>query len=212
MDPEQSISAFTEALGSGAPTPGGGAASALVGALAAALAEMVARFTVGRKAYLSVAPAAEEIVRKAERARLALQALVAEDELAFRSVSAAYKRPQTTDEERSERDAAIQAALLLAMQPPMSVVHTARDVVALALSIAEIGNQTVLSDAACAATLGEAAARSAALNVLANVALMHDAEAAERALADARQGVAETARLREETLAAVYLRMGVSGI
>lgn len=212
MDDGQSISAFTEALGSNAPTPGGGAASAFVGALAAALAEMVARFTVGRKSYQSVEAEATEILHRAERARIDLLALVAEDERAFQRVSDAYKLPKSTDEERSERDSAIQAALHLAMQPPMSALHLACAVVALAHDIAEIGNVTVLSDAACAATIGEAAARSAALNVLANVALIRDTAAGEQALDEARAALDEATRLRDEALAAVYHRMGVTGL
>lgn len=212
MDDEQSMSAFAQALGSNAPTPGGGAASALVGALAAALAEMVARFTVGRKSYQAVEEQAQNIVRRAEQARVALLALVAEDERAFQLVSAAYQRPKATDEERRARDEAIQAALVAAMRPPMDALHLAHEVVTLARDIALIGNATVLSDAACAATIGEAAARSAALNVLANVALMRDADRAQQALAEARPALAEAERLRDETLAAVYRRMGVAGL
>jgi glutamate formiminotransferase/formiminotetrahydrofolate cyclodeaminase len=212
MDDQQGISAFVEALGSNAPTPGGGAASALVGALAAALAEMVARFTVGRASYRAVEPQAQDIVRRAEQARLALLELVAEDERAFERVSAAYKLPKATDDERHQRDEAIQESLHAAMQPPMRAVHLAREVVALAHDIAQIGNATVLSDAACAATLGEAAARSAALNVLANAALMRDSAAATQALDEARAILAEAVTVRDDTLATVYRRMGVSGL
>lgn len=212
MTGEQSIESFAEALGSSAPTPGGGAASALVGALAAALAEMVARFTIGRKAYLAVEPQAQDIAQRAARIRVALLALVTEDERAFQVVSAAYQRPRATDEERSQRDTAIQEALRVAMRPPTDALRLARDAVTLARDIAQIGNATVLSDAACAATIGEAAARSAALNVLANVALLRDTQAGEQALAEARATLAETAQTRDETLAIVYRRMGVAGL
>lgn len=212
MTGEQSIESFAEALGSGAPTPGGGAASALVGALAAALAEMVARFTVGRKAYLAVEPQAQDIAQRAAQTRVALLALVTEDEQAFQVVSAAYQRPKATDEERSQRDEAIQQALRVAMRPPTDALRLAHDVVTLARDIAQIGNATVLSDAACAATIGEAAARSAALNVLANVALLRDTQAGEQALAEARATLAATAQLRDDTLATVYRRMGVAGL
>lgn len=212
MEGEQSVSAFAEALGSSAPTPGGGAATALVGALAAALAEMVARFTVGRASYQAVEPQAQAIVQRAEQSRVALLALVAEDERAFQAVSAAYKRPKASDTERQARDEAIQAALGGAMQPPLAALKRALVVVQLARDIAQIGNASVLSDAACAATLGEAAVRSAALNVLANVALLHDTEAAARALGESRAACAEAAALRDETVAIVYRRMGVEGI
>jgi formiminotetrahydrofolate cyclodeaminase len=212
MDGEADINVFVEALGSSAPTPGGGAVSALVGALGAALAEMVARFTVGRKRYLAVEPQASDILQRAVAARTALLELVAEDERAFQVVTDAYQRPKATDDEKRKRETAIQVALVVAMRPPMRTVHLAREAVALALEIAQIGNVTVLSDAACAATLGEAACRSAALNVLANVSLLHDTAVGEGALTEARTALGEAVRLRDDTLTTVYQRMGVTGL
>lgn len=212
MQSEQSISAFAGALGSSAPTPGGGAASALVGALAAALAEMVGRFTLGRARYRDVEPEAQAITERAEQARVELMSLVATDEQAFRVVSSAYQLPKATDDERQARDMAIQAALRVAMQPPLQAVRASLRVVTLARDIAKIGNTTVLSDAACAATIGEAAVRAAALNVLANVALMRDADVAHEALRESRAACADALILRDETLAIVYRRMNVEGL
>lgn len=212
MTDEMSVGAFAEALGSGAPTPGGGAASALVGALAAALAEMVARFTVGRKNYIEVEPQAQAIVQRAEQARLALLALVAADEHAFQQVSAAYKLARGTDDERTMREAAIQTALSAAMDPPTQALRLSADVVSLAHAIAEIGNATVLTDAACAAIVGESAARAAAINILANVALLKDTAAGEQALEAARSTLFDAEKLRDETLAIVYRRMHVAGL
>ena len=208
----QSVSAFAAALGSNAPTPGGGAASALVGALAAALAEMVARFTVGRAKYREVEPQAQDIVQQAQEAREALVALVADDATAFQTVSAAYALPKAGETERQARGAAIHDALQQAMQPPLHTLRRSLAVMKLAREIAQIGNTTVLSDAACAATLGEAAIRAAALNVLANVALLPGDETATAALAEARAACDEALHLRDETLALVYQRMGVEGL
>jgi formiminotetrahydrofolate cyclodeaminase len=208
----QSIGAFAEALGSSAPTPGGGAASALVGALAAALAEMVARFTVGRARYRDVETQASEIIQQAEQARVEFVSLVQADEKAFGVVSSAYQLPKSSDEERRARDAEIQAALRTAMQPPLQAMRASLRVVTLARDIAQIGNTTVLSDAACAATIGEAAARAAALNVLANVALLHDTDVAHEALRESRATCAEALILRDVTLAIVYRRMDVEGL
>ncbi len=208
----QRVSAFIAALGSSAPAPGGGAASALVGALAAALAEMVARFTVGRAKYRTVEPQAQGILQRVEEARTALLALVEADARAFQVVSAAYGLPKTSDDERQARDSAIQAALAQAMQPPLETLRHSLTVMTLAREIAEIGNVTVLSDAACAATMGEAAVRAAALNVLANVALMTASATTEEALAEARAACDEAARLSQRTLGVVYQRMGAEGL
>lgn len=212
MTDEMSVDTFVAALGSGAPTPGGGAASALVGALAAALAEMVARFTVGRKNYVAVEAQAQQIIQQAEQARLALLGLVAADEQAFQQVSDAYTLAKTTDEERAKRNSAIQVALRAAMEPPTQALALAASVVSLAYDVASIGNATVLSDAACAAIVGESAARAAAINILANVALLTDATVGEQALSAARDTLAVAVRQRDETLAVVYRRMRVAGL
>jgi formiminotetrahydrofolate cyclodeaminase len=182
-----SISQFLESLGSSAPTPGGGAASAVVGATAAAVCEMVAQFTVGRQAYAAVEARMTEVIAEAEQLRRELLALVEEDERGFAAVTAAYAQPKSTPEERAARVAAVQEALALAMRAPLGVMERACTVMALAVEVAESGNVRLASDAGTAAVLGEAAVRAAGLNVLANVVLMQD----EAEAADARQQVSQ---------------------
>ena len=204
------MAAFLEALGSNAPTPGGGAASALAGALAAALAEMVAQLTVGRPKYAAVDERVRELIERLRAARNRLVQLMGDDERAFQGVSAAYKLPKGSDDERAVRDVTVQSALRDAMQPPLAVMATLCDTLALTEEIARIGNGTVASDAGCAAILGEAAVRSAALNVLANVVLLSNETDAN----DARQQVASlealAADLQQRTMATVRQRMGLS--
>lgn len=209
MADDTTLSAFLESLGSSAPAPGGGAASALAGALAAALAEMVAQLTAGRPKYAAVDERVRVVIAQLQTARTRLAQLMEDDERAFQTVSAAYKLPKTSDEERDTRERAIQRALGVAMQPPLAVMATACDVLALTEEVARIGNGTVVSDAGCAAILGEAAVRSAALNVLANVVLLHDQAAAD----DARQQVvdceARALGLTQQTMGTVRQRMGI---
>ncbi|HEU0026071.1 MAG TPA: cyclodeaminase/cyclohydrolase family protein [Ktedonobacterales bacterium] len=212
MASDQSIAAFVEALGSSAPAPGGGAASALAGALAAALAEMVARFTVGREKYRDVEERATAILSQAEGARATLLALAEDDARAYQDVSAAYRLPRASDEERAAREEAIQAALASAMQPPLRAVRAACATVGLAAEIAAIGNGTVISDAGCAALLGEAAARAAALNVLANATLLRDAALADGARAEVRALLAEAQAQRDRAFATTLRRMGVEAL
>src|SRR5256885_9600128 len=90
MSEMRSLDQFLEALGSSAPTPGGGAASALVGALSAALAEMVAQLTVGRPKYAAVEEQTQAILRETKRLRRDLLALMAEDARAYGGVATAY--------------------------------------------------------------------------------------------------------------------------
>jgi glutamate formiminotransferase/formiminotetrahydrofolate cyclodeaminase len=206
---ETTLPGYLESLGSSAPTPGGGAASALAAALAAALAEMVAQLTVSRPKYAAVEERVREIIEQLRATRARLLRLMADDERAFAGVSAAYKLPKTSDDERAAREHAIQTALLEAMRPPLAVMASACDALALAEEIARIGNGTVASDAGCAAILGESAVRSAGLNVLANVVLLRDEQAAN----DGRQQVAyfeaRAADLQRRTLATVRARMGL---
>jgi formiminotetrahydrofolate cyclodeaminase len=207
MSETRSLEQFLDALGSSAPTPGGGAASALVAALAAALAEMVAQLTVGRPKYAAVEERAQAVLRETLRLRMELLALVDEDARAYSGVAAAYALPKGSDDERHARDEAIQVSLHEAMQPPMRIMERGCDVLRLAGEIAEIGNPTVASDAGCAALLGEAAVRAAGLNVLANVVLLRD----ERAAGAARERVstleAQAAGLRERALSTVRAQM-----
>lgn len=202
MDGERSIAAFLDALASDAPAPGGGAAAALAGALAAACAEMVGRFTIGRARFAAVEQQTRAAVERLEAVRAELLAQMAADERAFGAVSAAYRLPKATDEERAARDAAIQAALIAAMQPPLTVMRRSCDVLDSAVELASAGNPSVVSDAACAAILGEAAVRAAALNVRANTALLGSRPVAAEAERETAALEARAATLRDRALAA----------
>ena len=203
-----SLDAFVGALAASAPTPGGGAASALAGALAAALGEMVGQLTVGKARYREVEPEVRRLLDALAERRGALLRLMDEDAAAYGRVAAAYALARGSEGERAARDAAVQAALVGAIEPPRQIGSAALEVVRLAGSIAEIGNPNVASDAGCAALLGEAAVRCATLNVLANVVLLRDRDAGARARADAEARDAEAATLRERALAVVAARMG----
>lgn len=208
MPDERTLEGFLEALGSSAPTPGGGAASAVAGALAAALAEMVGQLTAGRAKFAAVEEPMRRLIEQARQARSDLLALVVADERAYAAVAAAYRMPRGTDDERAARDAAVQAALLGAMRPPLDIMRRACEVLALAEEAAASGNPAVASDAGCAALLGEATVRAATLNVLANVVLLRDETMAAEARAEVVQFEERAEALRERTLAAVHARLG----
>jgi methenyltetrahydrofolate cyclohydrolase len=204
---ESSINDFISDLASSAPTPGGGAVSALAGALAAALAEMVGQLTTGREKYREVEPQVREILAQLAAQRAELMRLVEQDALAYQQVAAAYRLPRSTDQEREERATAVEVALNLAMEPPRLVAQAARSVLVLAGEIAAIGNPTVASDAGCAALLAQAALRCAGLNVLANVVLLRDRDAAVAARTEMAALEAESAPLLDLALATVRTRM-----
>jgi len=178
---ELSLPRVLEALAEATPTPGGGTASALAGATAAALVEMVCGLTIGRERFAAVQ---EEVHRARERAmtlRARLMALAEEDAAAFSALSAAYRLPKGTDEERAARAEAIQQALRAATEVPLRTAEAAAEVARLACLLVEKGNPNAASDAGVAALLAEAATQGASLNVCTNLQGLRDADFARRA-------------------------------
>src|SRR5919198_3751843 len=175
---------FLQRLGSSDPTPGGGAAAALVGAIGAALIQMTANLTIGRPRLADVEPQARSIEERAGQLRAELAKLGDDDEEVFKQVGAAYRLPRQTDDEKAARTAAIQTALQAAAGVPLRTAHACARVIALAEESAPILNPSVISDVLVGAVLAQAALHSAALNVEINLASMTDADAKARLAAD----------------------------
>ncbi|HEY7780441.1 MAG TPA: cyclodeaminase/cyclohydrolase family protein, partial [Ktedonobacterales bacterium] len=203
------LGAFVAELASSAPTPGGGGASALAGALGAALAEMVGQLTVGRPKFQEVEPEVRGALSELEARRAELLRLMDEDAAAYSGVRAAYALPRASDEERAIREAAIQRAVAGAMEPPRRIQAAALDALRLAEVVARVGNPVVASDAGCAAVLAEAAVRCGGLNVLANAVLLHDHAARDAATAEVTARDAQAREMLERALATIHARMGV---
>jgi glutamate formiminotransferase/formiminotetrahydrofolate cyclodeaminase len=159
------LDGWLEDLAAGAPVPGGGSAAALAGALAGALVAMVARLTVGRKAYAAVERRAAEVLGEADTLRAELRRLVDDDAAAYAKVSAAYRIPK----DDPTRVRAIDAGLVGAAQPPIEVARRAARLITLAREIAEIGNRNARSDAKVAEALARAAIAGAIENVRVNL-------------------------------------------
>jgi glutamate formiminotransferase/formiminotetrahydrofolate cyclodeaminase len=181
---QPSIDEFVASVAAATPTPGGGSVAAHTGALAAALAQMVAALTVGRKKYADVEADMREVARGGAELSQRLNELVALDAQSYTAVSSAYKLPKDTPEQQEKRAAAITAALIGASEVPLETARAAAGVAALAEVAASRGNTNAVSDAGVAALLAEAACRGAAYNVRINVAGLSDPEAG-RALAEA---------------------------
>ena len=171
-------------LGSSDPTPGGGAAAALAGALGAALIQMTANLTIGRPRLVDVEPQARSIEGRAADLRDTLAKLADADAEVFAEVGAAYKLPRQTDAEKATRAQTIQAALQAAAGVPLKVAQTCGAIVELAEESAPILNASVISDVLVGAVMADAALRSAALNVEINLASMTDPDQKQRLAAD----------------------------
>ena len=173
------VQSFLDELASKASTPGGGSAAAIMGAMGAALVSMVANLTVGKKNYEDVDAEMQSLLAESEKLREQLTDMIKADVDVFDQVMAAYGMSKETDEEKSARSTAIQAALKAATDVPLDCARLCAEVIQLCQPMAEKGNTNVISDAGVAVLAAEAALRSAALNVYINIGGIKDQDFAE---------------------------------
>lgn len=167
---------FAEALASKESVPGGGGAAAYAGALAAALAGMVANFTAGKKKHAAHEEDIRRIVAEQEQARQRLVRLVDEDAEGFLPLSRAYGIPKDDPSRQEELERCTKAALAC----PLETMREACRVVELLEELEEKGSRMLLSDVGCASALARAALEAAALNVFVNTEALIDRDFAAR--------------------------------
>ena len=165
---------FLTALASSAPAPGGGGGAAMAGALAAALASMVANLTIGKEKFAQQEPEVKALLEEAEQVRQRLLGLVEDDAAVFNSFMSCYKLPKATEEEKAARTAAIRSAAKEAAEVPLAIARASYKVLTLAERLVRIGNPGVITDGACSALLARAALRCAEYNVRINLGLTKD--------------------------------------
>jgi len=198
--------AFVTAVAEGTAAPGGGAVAALAGALSAALAEMVARLTIGKKSYAEVEQTMNAVAAAASDLRQRLMRAIDEDIQAFNAVMEAYR----LSKDDPERPAAIQNAMVHAADVPLNVARLALDAMQLAEQVARLGNKNAASDAAVAALVGLAAVEGAALNVRVNVASLEDDGLAARYQNDIMVIVEQARVMRDAVVGAAEERSGMA--
>ena len=175
------------------PVPGGGSISALSGSIAAALTEMVAGLTIGKKKYAEVEEQMKQLVERVQEIRHQLILDVDRDSEAYNVVFAAFQMPKETDEQKAARSAQIQEATKIAANVPMEV---ARRVYSLLSDIEEVvsnGNQNAVTDG-CVAMMS---ARNAIIGALFNVRINLTSIKDEQFVADM---TAEADRLEREVI------------
>jgi formiminotetrahydrofolate cyclodeaminase len=208
MTTNRSIQTFLDDLASERPTPGGGGAAAVCGAIGAALVSMVAHLTIGKKNYEAVSEDLKTVNANAEALRAELTRAIDEDVVAFNAVMGAYGLPRGTDEEKAKRTAAIQAALKDATLAPLRAVKACFEVISLSAAAAEKGNLNVISDAGVAVLAANAGLRSAALNVFINAKAIKDRDFAEKQLAEVNALLAQAAEMTESVYQTVRTKIG----
>jgi methenyltetrahydrofolate cyclohydrolase len=184
MITQSSMEKFLDDLAGGNPTPGGGSAAAIMGAMGAALVSMVCNVTIGKKGYEGVEAEMRAVLHESEKVRKRLTDMVAEDIAAFDSIMAAYKLPKATDEDKATRSAEIQAGLRRATETPLDCARVCAEVIVLARRASEHGYLNVISDGGVGVLAGFTGLRSAALNVYINAPALKDRAFAERATAE----------------------------
>jgi formiminotetrahydrofolate cyclodeaminase len=196
---DHTITSLLAAFRSPEPTPGGGSAAALAGAMGASLLAMVAGLPKSRAA---TAEDAARLAAAGERcAAIAgqLATLVDRDSEAYGLVMAAYRKPKATEDEKAARSAAIQDAMRAATAAPLDVMRACAAAVEQGVVIAAMGNPSASSDAGVGFELLGAGLRGAKLNVEVNLGSIKDSEYVRRTQAQ----IEELARaLAHETAAA----------
>lgn len=200
---EKNIYKFLAELASSAPTPGGGGAAALCGALGIALGNMVGSLTLGKKKYADVQEDITALNSRAEALRADFAALIDADAEAFAPLSRAYSIPK----DAPGRDEIMESALLRAAEPPLEIMRKCAEALDVIADYAAKGSALAVSDAGCAAALCGAALQAAALNVRINTKSMKNRAAAEEIDAETDELLQKYSTIAQEIYKRVYGRL-----
>ena len=195
-----SVASFTEKLASPAPVPGGGGASALVGAVGIALGDMVGELTVGKKKYAAVEEDIRALMDRAQDLRRRLLDCVEKDAVAFEPLSRAYAIPK----EDPDRDTIMEKCLRDAAGAPLEIFDLVCEAIEIQRDFAEKGSKLAVSDAATGVSFCRAALEGAAVNVRVNTRLMKDRAYAEGIDRHIEAGLATYRALADQVFESVY--------
>lgn len=195
----ESCRKFVEVLASNAPTPGGGGAAALVGAVGTALGNMVGSLTVGKKKYADVESEIMDLKIKCDDLQTELLDLVKKDADGFEPLAKAYGIPK----DDPNRAAILEQATLDACAVPMEIMEKCCEALDYIQIFAEKGSRLAVSDAGCGAVCCKAALQSASLNVFINTKSMKDRIAAEELNRRANDMLTKYCALADDIFAAV---------
>jgi formiminotetrahydrofolate cyclodeaminase len=177
---QKPVTELLDAFSSPDPTPGGGSAAALAGAMGAALLAMVAGLPKTRTGAPEERTALDAARTDLVRFQKRLTELVDRDTAAYDLVVAAYKKPKSTDEEKAARQRAIQDGMRAATEVPLETMQASLDALRAAHAVATHGNPSALSDVSVGAHLLMSALSGAMLNVGVNIGSLKDAAVADR--------------------------------
>ena len=204
---EKSGNEFLNLLSSAAPVPGGGGASAFVGAMGVALASMVANLTSGKKKYADVQADIDRIIKKADCLRNERTSLVEKDAEVFEPLSRAYSLPKENEAERKIKDETMESALKSACEVPLEIMQKVVEAMDLHEELAKKGTRIAVSDVGVGAAFCKSALMGASLNVFINTKLMKNRQYAEevnqKTEAILSEGIAKADNIYRQVEAAV---------
>ncbi len=198
---DKKVSEFMETLASNAPVPGGGSVAALSGAVAAALTEMVANLTVGKKKYAEAEDEMIEILAAFSDHREAFLKGMDEDAQAFHLVMDALGMPKETDDEKAVRKEAMQNAFKEASRVPLETARLGVDLFPGIRAVVERGNQNAASDGLVAAMMARNAILAALFNVRINLQSIKDQAFVASMQEEVKRIEAETLKAEADILA-----------
>lgn len=188
---------FLEKLASKEPVPGGGGASAAVGAFAAALGSMVANLTVGKKKYADVEAEVIKMQEQLQKLQQELVVFVDRDAEAFLPLSEAYRLPKNTKEEQEYKEKVMEEALYDASVLPVQMMETILKVMKILDELSGKGSRLAISDVGTGILFGQAALEGASLNVYINAGMMKERTRAEELIKHADALILEGKELKE---------------
>jgi len=171
---DKNLRQFANELSMDSPAPGGGSTAALCGALSASLTSMVSNLTVGKKEYENIRGKAVELAMAAQDLKDEFLRAVDLDTVAFNKVMDTFRMKKKTEEQKKERDAAMQEATKEATLVPLGVLEKSIKALELAKDVAIHGNKNSISDAGVAGLTAQTAAEGAYYNVIINLPDIQD--------------------------------------
>lgn len=207
MIEKEQVGVWTDRLASKASVPGGGGASALGGALAAALGQMVANLTVGKKRYADVEEEMQQCLFALNVLQMELLALADKDAEVFAPLAEAYGMPSGTEEEKAEKERVMEERLLAASQVPMMMMEKAAGVLDFVELLEKKGSKMAVSDVGVAAQFARAAITGAVMNVYINTKSMKNREKADELNAKAQKLLEEGAKKADEIYGSVLKKL-----
>ncbi len=201
------VRTYLERLASKAPVPGGGGTSALGGALGAALGQMVANLTVGKKKYAAWEEEMKGLLRKMGDLQERFLILSGKDEEVFAPLAEAYHLPADTEEEKSEKARVMEERLLEASQVPMEIMEVSMEMLEILKVLEEKGSVMAVSDVGVGVQFIRTALTGAAMNVFINTKSMKNREKAEELNRRAEQMTEQGTRTADQLYEKVFSRL-----